>query len=169
MKKHDVNLDQVKQWIEQAKLSWLNDHLSEDTVRKKVRALLDKNVQLIIMKLLGFDVRYGREWEIDHCNSRSGNSAAGDFLRSQAGAAVNEWLNDQAGNLKNMKLPQSATESLLKDYHAKVQASVKRQLEELAQAHAAELVTQMLADQGIDEKVENVTEETSVGHLTLSK
>ena len=64
---------------------------STANLKARVKTLLDNNSQEIILKLLGFNNHRGR-WELDHCNNRSGDSAAGDFIRKTQSEAVNEWL-----------------------------------------------------------------------------
>lgn len=67
-------------------------------IKKKVVTHLDKSAQEILLKLLGFDNHWG-SWSVDHCNGRSGNSTAGDFLKEIQGVAIKEWL-------QQVKLPE---------------------------------------------------------------
>lgn len=54
---------------------------TESALKTRVHELLDRNSKEITMKLLGFDSRYVKQWELDHCNGRAGESAAGDYLK----------------------------------------------------------------------------------------
>lgn len=63
-----------------------------EAVKKKVFKQLDAVSDEVVMKLLGFDCRWDKKWEIDHCNGRAGESAAGDFIREAHNEAIKEWL-----------------------------------------------------------------------------
>jgi hypothetical protein len=86
-------IDKVLPLITKAVAEWQfkND---EETIRTAIHKRLDKESDQITMKLLGFNVSYGRDWELDHCNGRSGNSAAGDFIRKAQQVAIEQWLRD---------------------------------------------------------------------------
>lgn len=89
---HSVNpLDTILPIIGQAVEEWKQRNTPE-LIKAQVMKLLDKNAEEITMKLLGFDVRYGESWKLDHCNGRSGNSAAGDYIRQVQAEAIKEWL-----------------------------------------------------------------------------
>lgn len=107
-----------------------------------VREILARKREEIVVKLLGFDSRWG-EWDLDHCNGRSGDSAAGDYLRSRAGQAVKAWLDEQAGDLP--ELPKRAIDSLRREYLAAYESELGRALRQLAQSRAREDV-QSVAD-----------------------
>lgn len=71
---------------------------SEEALTQRVHNLLDANTETIVLKLLGFDNSWGK-WELDHCNGRSGESAAGDYLRQVQQDAIQDWF-------KSVKLPE---------------------------------------------------------------
>ena len=71
---------------------------SKEVLTERVHKLLDDNAETIVLKLLGFDNRWNK-WELDHCNGRKGESAAGDYLRQVQHDAIQDWL-------KNVKLPE---------------------------------------------------------------
>ena len=83
-------LDQALPMILEAVQEWKNEN-SSSKIKDRVKRLLDANSKEVTMKLLGFNDRLGR-WEIDHCNGRSGESAAGDFIRKTQSEAVKDWL-----------------------------------------------------------------------------
>jgi hypothetical protein len=65
---------------------------NEEVITKFVHTELDKSSKTVLMKLLGFDIKYNGQWELDHCNGRNGNSAAGDYIRQQQSEAIKDWL-----------------------------------------------------------------------------
>lgn len=112
---------------EAAALKWLKEN--EPKIEQLVRATLNRKVDQVVLKLLGFDHRY-ESWQVDHCNGRAGDSAAGDWLRERAGAAVNTWLDEQAGKLP--ALPAKAVVSLRQSYYDALQHEVSRLLRDRA-------------------------------------
>jgi hypothetical protein len=60
-------------------------------IKERIFSRLDKSRDDIVLKLLGFKPEYGG-YSLDHCNGRSGNSPAGDYLIKASEAAVKEWL-----------------------------------------------------------------------------
>jgi hypothetical protein len=104
---------------------------SKEDIAGEIKSLLDSKLEEVTMKLLGFNNRYG-EWEIDHCNGRFGDSAAGDWLRDKAGDAVNAWLTKQAGNLP--ELPKTAIKSLRENYLSVLENQLRVKLTEKAKA-----------------------------------
>jgi uncharacterized protein YnzC (UPF0291/DUF896 family) len=84
-------LDAMLPIINSAIAEWQEEN-SEEKLKSRVKSLLDENSKTATMKLLGFDSRYGEQWSLDHFNGRSGNSAAGDFIRQVQATAIKEWL-----------------------------------------------------------------------------
>ena len=64
---------------------------SEEALTQRVHKLLDDNAETIVLKLLGFDNRWNK-WELDHCNGRKGESAAGDYLKQDYERFLSEYL-----------------------------------------------------------------------------
>lgn len=102
-----------------------------EVIKQRVFDRLDGMQEEIAMKLLGFNQSWGK-WEVDHCNGRSGNSAAGDYLRNVQREAVQEWL-------KQLKFPtMSATHkkqiesSISDEYKNRMSSAMRRKAEEQA-------------------------------------
>lgn len=102
---------------------------SEEALTQRVHKLLDDNAETIVLKLLGFDNRWNK-WELDHCNGRNGESAAGDYLKQVQQKAIQDWL-------KSVKLPElnKALSSVMKK---EVEADYKRYLSQYLYAYARE-------------------------------
>lgn len=113
----------------------VEDWFKRQSVEEYVEKMLEKRVQEIVCKLLGFEPRHGA-WEVDHCNGRHGESAAGDWLREKAGKKINEWLEAQAGSLP--ELPKSAITSLRSDFREMYEHRLRVEFERMAQSKAKE-------------------------------
>ena len=110
---------------------WKENNKEED-ITAKVHKLLDNNSKEITLKLLGFDNKWG-SWELDHCNGRSGESVAGDYLRKVQNQAIDDWL-------KQVKLPVlNKTLSTQMQKHLEVQYDqyLKQYLRDYAQTQAS--------------------------------
>jgi hypothetical protein len=65
-----------------------------EKIKKDTLKILEKNSEEILFQLLGFvkDDWGSGKFRLDHCNGRSGNSAAGDYIRQNQQEAINIWL-----------------------------------------------------------------------------
>jgi hypothetical protein len=112
--------------------------------RSVIKSLLDKHQQQIILKLLGFDTNYNGSWELDHCNGRAGNSAAGNYLSQIAREQIPIWLGQQLGKLPT--LPASAIADMRKLYINALRSNIQQELRTAAQQKASELVAKIEAE-----------------------
>ena len=105
---------------------------------------MDERSDRVVLQLLGFELEWGgREWKVDHCNGRSGESAAGDWLRARAGDAVRAWLDAQAGELP--KLSKAALDDLRGEYTRVLRNALSNALRKRAEADAAAMVESIVA------------------------
>lgn len=119
--------------IAQAVEEWKQQN-TEKSLADKTKKLLDTHSEQIVMKLLGFEEDKWKEnaWELDHCNGRSGNSPAGDYLKQAQALTIKEWL-------ANVKLPElSATKlkNLQAEFLNEYTYAYTRALRDLAQTKA---------------------------------
>lgn len=91
-------LDQLLPAIDKAIADWHAVNTPE-SISQKIHVLLDKNREQVVLKLMGFNAQYGRNWEIDHCNGRSGNSPIGNYLERTQESAIKQWVDE-------MKMPE---------------------------------------------------------------
>jgi hypothetical protein len=133
-------IDAAVQEADKAAADWLGKRKG---IADEITKLLDGRVQEIIGKLLGFDAHWG-VWEVDHCNGRSGSSAAGDWLRDAAQGAVSGWLTEQAGKLPT--LPKAAITSLRGDYLEAFQNELRDRLISKAKEDALAAFQQVIDD-----------------------
>lgn len=122
---------------------------SEEALTQRVHKLLDDNAQTIVLKLLGFDNRWGK-WELDHCNGRKGESAAGDYLKQVQKKAIQDWL-------KNVKLPElnKSLSSVMKkgleaDYKNYLRQYLYEYAREEADKAAKELIQSLFSQSKVD-------------------
>lgn len=145
-------IDELLPVIAQAVEEWkLKNTASE--IKTKIIRLLDTNSKEITMKLLGFDHRWGK-WELDHCNGRSGNSVAGDFIRNSHAEAIKEWLAqvsmptlDTATKNKLIKQAQHTYE----DYLGR---AVRNAMEKKATNDAEQIIAHVTQSQQIDKHIQ---------------
>lgn len=104
-----------------------------EKIEQAVQAMLDKESQQLTVKLLGFDNRWGK-WEIDHCNGRAGESAAGDYLRKTQQQAIQDWFS-------KMKMPQMSA-ALKKEMNAFAVEKYTKGLKEAITAAVQQQITQ---------------------------
>jgi hypothetical protein len=91
-KKPLIDTSDLLQTAQKAIQDWHSKNDAE-TVSKAIRTRLDADKDEILMKLLGFNKRsWGDQWDLDHCNGRSGNSVAGDYLAQVQKEVVFNWL-----------------------------------------------------------------------------
>lgn len=138
MAKKKVNIDLIAKEAQASAESWL----TEQDIGFRVRQTLDSKVQEIVARLLGFESKWGR-WEVDHCNGRSGESAAGDYVRKTCADEVRKLFDDLAGKLP--PLPRQARDSLVRNYHEILNREAGRLLTAKAIDDAKKLVDSIVA------------------------
>lgn len=130
---------------------WLAVNTPEE-ITKSVNSTLDTFKDEITLKLLGFDKSYGdRNWRLDHCNGRSGNSPAGEYLRDTQSVIVRQWLD----NVPLPELSPSQLKSISRDFGDVYLRALKKSLTALVETKAKE-DSQKLLDEIINtDSIEN--------------
>lgn len=123
---------------------------SPDVLRRNIHAALDKSSREVLLKLMGFNNGWGGAWEIDHCNGRSGNSIAGEFLKKTQKEALEAWL--KAVTLPTLTPKQEADilESMTKEYLSNFRSQIRKVAREKAQQDVQALVERITPAQTID-------------------
>lgn len=122
---------------------------SEKALTQRVHALLDDNAETIVFKLLGFDNRWGT-WELDHCNGRKGESAAGDFLKQVQKAAIQDWLKSVKLPELNKTLSAAMQKSLNQDYENFLRDYLNKYAREEADKTAKEIIESLFSQSKVD-------------------
>lgn len=145
-------IDELLPVIAQAVAAWkLNN--TTTVVKDKITRLLDANSKEITMKLLGFNNRWN-EWELDHCNGRSGNSAAGDFIRSTQAEAIKEWLAQVSMPSLDTKTKNKLIKQAQATYEDYLGRSVRAAIERKATADADLVIAHLTQSQQIDKHLQ---------------
>lgn len=142
-------VDGVLEAIATAVAQWKENN-TEASIKKKVTDLLNKNSEELTMKLLGFNHHYAK-WELDHCNGRSGNSAAGDYLRQVQQIAIQEWMK----TLTMPKLPDAVAKRLKKEMQSDYEYHLLKDVRDAVSAQATADAKDIVAKLTVSNQAEN--------------
>ena len=101
------------------------------------------------MKLLGFNDRWGK-WELDHCNGRSGESAAGDFIRKYQTEAIQEWLKTVCLPELDVKTKAQFKREAKAEYVDHIYRGLRNAAQERANADLQELLNELTSSDQLD-------------------
>ena len=122
---------------------------SEEALTQRVHKLLDDNAKTIVLKLLGFDNRWNT-WELDHCNGRKGESAAGDYLKQVQQEAIQDWLKKVKLPELNKTLTSVMKKELEADYKSYLRQFLYKYAQEEADKTAKELIQSLFSQSKVD-------------------
>ena len=144
-------VDELLPIIAQAVAQWKQRNTVEK-ISATVTQALDKQAQTILLKLLGFDANHwGKDvWELDHCNGRNGNSAAGDFIRTTQAEAVKAWLSTVAMPNLSPAITKSIVASCRDEYKRALERHIYGIVEKQAEEDAKTLVANISKSNHID-------------------
>ena len=128
---------------------WRQEHTPEQ-IESRVRHLLDNKSDEIVAKMLGFNDSWGR-WELDHCNGRSGNSAAGDYMRKCHQEAIEKWITKMALPV----LPEDLNQKLKQSLQAQFNRSLEEALRNKVIAYAQEEATRVFKELEVPSLLDN--------------
>lgn len=123
MTQHTHPLDELLPIIGAALESWKAKNTPQQ-LTQSIHARLDKQANDIVLKLLGFNSEYS-SYRLDHCNGRSGNSAAGDYLLEQQRAAVRSWLESVGMPVLSEEQRQALAADMQKHYLSRLTQELK--------------------------------------------
>lgn len=137
--------------IEKAINEWHAKNQPEDVV-EYIHKKLDKSRDEVLLKLMGFNKDSWRgAWALDHCNNRSGNSIAGDYLRSVQQDAINDWLSKVALPKLSKTDSNIIAASFKTEYVRHLKRAVLDYAEKKAKEHAQQLVDALVPTPPIDQ------------------
>lgn len=133
-----------------------------EEVKRAVKRELDKKKREIFAKILGFENKWGGEWEVDHCNNR--RTGVDEALAGHVREAANEWVNDviagyQKKNGKGLKaLPKPEQKAIIRDFECRVQRETQHLLYQATKDIAAQLKVELAAraTQDVNKILENL-------------
>lgn len=141
-------LDELLPFIASAIQEWKNQH-TEESIKATVTDLLNKESKQLVLKLLGFSDHWGK-WEVDYCNGRGGNSAAGDFLRKTQQEAIEAFLATVTMPALDKKLKGDLTKSISNDYQLALQRSLRERVHTKADQDAKDIIEELTGSKQID-------------------
>ena len=147
-------VDQMLPLIAEAVDTWRQEN-SAAKLKARVKTLLDKNSREIVLKLLGFIDHWDR-WEIDHCNGRSGESAAGDFIRKTQSEAINEWLTTVCLPELDEKTKAKFKKAANQMYQEHILRGLRKTVEQRAQANLDKLIASLTTSEQIDNYIKTM-------------
>lgn len=142
MSRKKETVETIKGKIEKA----IDGHLTPEYIEKRVHDIINKNVNDVILKLLGFNNRWmsNDAYEIDHCNGRSGESFIGTYIKKQASEKLKQWADSV--NISEVKLPKSAVQDMEKEFVAIYTRELRETLANRAITLAQETAEEYLKD-----------------------
>ena len=157
----DDSIKELIPLIENAINGWHAKNQPKDIV-EYIHKKLDKSRDEVLLKLMGFNKdSWNGAWALDHCNNRSGNSIAGDYLKSVQQDAINDWLSKVA----LPKLSKTDSDRIAASFKAEYLRYLKRAVESYAQKkadeHARQLVDALIPTPPIDQYLQLKTLITS--------
>ena len=137
--------------IENAINGWHDKNQPQDIV-EYIHKKLDKSRDEVLLKLMGFNKdSWNGAWALDHCNNRSANSIAGDYLKSVQQEAINDWLS----KVSLPKLSKTDSDRIAASFKAEYLIRLKRAVlayaEKKADEHARQLVDALAPTPPIDQ------------------
>ena len=123
---------------------------TEEKIKSNVTNQLNKASDEITMKLLGFNNGWDGKWELDHCNGRSGESAAGDFIRKVQSEAIKEWLSSICMPKLSSVLKAKLKKEMQSEYNGYITRMVRSKIRDIADAHLTELVNSVVSTSKLD-------------------
>ncbi len=135
--------ESIKQKVEKAAQKWLSVNMSDEAIESYVDRVLTQQRDNIFAQALGFEIdHWDHKWRINNTNGNMSRSAAGHFIQEKARISVNNWLEENAGNLP--KLDKNAVASLQKTYKEIYRNILKNRVTQLAEDDADKEVDQIL-------------------------
>lgn len=123
------------QRIAEDEVSKYCDKLTESAVRKIVRDRLNQQVNETVLKVIGFENRWGK-WEVDHCNGRM--SALSELVKNVAQSEFQTWFKENMG--RGPKLTTEQRKAIVCEFDE----AVLRAAREAAKRKAADLGSKAL-------------------------
>lgn len=139
MKKQTQKMKSLSEQIEERVGKALQDCLSN------IPHQIKSQVNQIVAKALGFECRYGNEWNVDHCNGR--NSTVSSLVCAAAQKQVEEVVRKAS---EEFVITDDQIEAIKNDmrnrFRDAMYKAVGDKLEQIAAAKAVEVVNELMPD-----------------------
>lgn len=147
-------IDQVLPAIAQAVAEWQTKN-TEEVIKATVKRKLDQASEEITLKLLGFNNSWGK-WELDHCNGRAGESAAGDFIKKVQQEAIQEWLTSVMLPKVTPQLASKLKAEAQREYADTLLSKVRQLARNKADADASNLINKIIESKDVDKYIKTM-------------
>lgn len=111
----------------------VNEAFTPESLAPEITAMLTKERREIVLKLLGFDNRWG-ELEVDHCSAHNKDSIVGQYLRTTIAPIVQEWLENDIRPMFEAKARKTIA-------NARVKAAIQKDFMERFNYHLREAIS----------------------------
>lgn len=142
--------------IVQSAIEEWNEANDPENIRDMVFSKLNQSRNEILLKLMGFDHRFGR-WEIDHCNGRSGNSVIGDILKNLYKEAITDWVKENYSPSLTATQKQQIQSTYRAHYFDHLKRAARDLAEQKAQQNAQKIVDQLAKVEDVDAYIQTMT------------
>jgi hypothetical protein len=137
-----LDVEAIRERIAKAQDEWSKENLPD--VESRVHDILDNALKTIVAKVLGMENRWGREWEVDHCNGRSGNSIVGDAIRTAVQPKIEELVLDA---VKDFTFNEQQKASIRKEYREQLMKAAFERARGKAQADAIAAYDELIGEE----------------------
>lgn len=158
-----VSSQEIQKMIEDAVAKAISS-LDPKALANKVETKVNGAWEKMVLKLLGFNNRWGGEWEIDHCNGR--HSAMSSLIQDKAKAASDEFLKRCGDALLKIPLDDKLLTALKKDYDEVFRRHLRELVAHRAKADVESLVNSKLS-KILDQYVEPEAEAINALHQAI--
>lgn len=118
-------------------------------LQQRIFERLDKSRDDIVLKLLGFTPDRGG-YTLDHCNGRSANSAAGDFLIKAQAEAIKDWLSQTSLPTLSDERRESILKGMAQQYESLFREGLKAAIKAKADADIKAVMVEIAKSNNID-------------------
>lgn len=146
MKLKDVVKKFVTDWME---------HWDQGRIRERVFSILDSRRDEVILKMAGFDDRWGK-WEIDHCNGRM--ASVSKYIESIAQDVVKEWIDNNIDTFP--KMTEELQVEILNEYKQIYLRNIERYVTDQSYDEASRTAVSLVAKFMQDYDFENMDIDT---------
>ena len=142
--------------IVQAAINEWNRQNNLENIRDKVFSKLNQSRDEVLLKLMGFNDRWD-QWEIDHCNGRSGNSVIADILYNLHKEALTDWVKENYSPKLTATQKQQIQSAYRASYFEYLRKSVRELAEQKARENAQKIVDQLVKVDDVDAYIQTMT------------
>jgi len=162
---------QLKLEVSQAEFGHIEDVVAQTTARfmTDLPQLIKTRLEGAVAKILGFENRWGNEWNVDHCNGRS--TVMGEYIAAQAREAAGKAVNDVAtAAIKELTKNDKLHDAIKKEFANIFEQELRRQLYDYAKTTVSEMLKKATETHSIEiESLERFPTRKEMSHPDFGK